>query len=209
MKVASNGRGPQDITTADIAAAELAAQSHNVLLLADSFQTALQRARRRGEPSREEPRAQSGGRTATRSSSRATEPAGTGPRASDAAEKDEGRTTPGITASDESRSRDVSHSRFSAMSLRQDVARPAETAHAYQMFRLRRASGGASRACIEIEHSRTGTRFLLSRDGDVWLLAVNAGSAPPPAELRSIVATLNEQFAARGLGAIDVIINES
>ena len=61
--------------------------------------------------------------------------------------------------------------------------------------------GVAATCCLEVMHARSGTRFLLSRDGNGWLLAVDSDNAPDADEL----AMLTETFTAHGLGPIDVI----
>jgi len=73
-------------------------------------------------------------------------------------------------------------------------------------FRFRWRGTAAAR-CLEVVHARTGTRFVLSRDGYAWLLAVEGEHRPDSAELATVLATLNEMFTARGLGPIDVIAN--
>jgi hypothetical protein len=67
-------------------------------------------------------------------------------------------------------------------------------------FRFRWIGTPASR-CLEVIHARSGTRFVLSRDGSAWLLAIESDSAPGAAAL----ARLNETFTTLGLGPIDVI----
>jgi hypothetical protein len=69
----------------------------------------------------------------------------------------------------------------------------------------RRDAAAAERnECIEVVVDRTGTRFVLSRDADRWLV-----SFPPQAldeaQRDRLVELLREQFAARGLGAVDAI----
>jgi hypothetical protein len=67
--------------------------------------------------------------------------------------------------------------------------------------------GLAATRCLEVVHTRTGTRFVLSRDSDAWLLAVDSENAVDAAVLSAALSTLNETFSARGLGPIDVIVD--
>jgi hypothetical protein len=85
------------------------------------------------------------------------------------------------------------------------AAVPIPPSGAHNVLRFRRTGVGATR-CIEVVHARTGTRFVLSREGSAWLLAVDSDNTPHPAELSAVVEMLNETFAARGLGPIDVIV---
>jgi hypothetical protein len=59
--------------------------------------------------------------------------------------------------------------------------------------------------CFEVAHAPSGSRFLLSREGGVWLLSIQSG-AHSQAEIDSIVAELREQFQRQGLGHVDVIL---
>ena len=70
----------------------------------------------------------------------------------------------------------------------------------------RRAGGAAASSCIEVVHGPSGTRFVLSRENGVWLLAVDSGFAGRSSELQSFLSMLRENFASRGLGDIDVIM---
>jgi hypothetical protein len=67
--------------------------------------------------------------------------------------------------------------------------------------------GVTASRCLEVVHARSGTRFVLSRDSDAWLLAVESDEAPNAGELSSALAALNAAFEARGLGPIDVIVD--
>ena len=60
--------------------------------------------------------------------------------------------------------------------------------------------------CIEVVDPRTGMRFVLSREGEVWLLAIQTQTPPNSADLDSLVATLRTQFSDRGLGPVDIVI---
>jgi hypothetical protein len=60
--------------------------------------------------------------------------------------------------------------------------------------------------CIEITHSPTGTRCLLSRQDGVWVLSLQAQSAVSPANRRAVLEALRSQFTERGLGPIDVVL---
>ena len=66
------------------------------------------------------------------------------------------------------------------------------------------AAAATPNPCIEVTHTPSGARFLLSRGPDnTWLLAIASGMT---SEVHSLVSKLNAQFASRGLGAIDVIV---
>jgi hypothetical protein len=58
--------------------------------------------------------------------------------------------------------------------------------------------------CIEVVVERTGTRFLLSRDADRWLVSFPS-QAIDEAQRDRLIELLREQFAARGLGAVDAV----
>lgn len=60
--------------------------------------------------------------------------------------------------------------------------------------------------CIEITHSPTGTRCLLSRQDGVWVLSLQEQSAVSPANRRAVLEALRSQFTARGLGPIDIVL---
>jgi hypothetical protein len=83
-----------------------------------------------------------------------------------------------------------------------NVAAPPLLPDGFAGFRFRWAPGAAGR-CLEVVHARSGTRFVLSRDGDAWLLAIDSRTAPDAAALEM----LNETFTGLGLGAIDVIVD--
>lgn len=69
----------------------------------------------------------------------------------------------------------------------------------------RRDAAAAERnECIEVVVERTGTRFLLSRDADRWLVSFPS-QVLDEAQRDRLVELLREQFAARGLGAVDAI----
>jgi hypothetical protein len=69
--------------------------------------------------------------------------------------------------------------------------------------RWRRAAGTQGESCIEVVHAASNSRFLLSREDGIWLLAIQSRGSP--GEDDAIVQALREQFAQRGLGALDVI----
>jgi hypothetical protein len=72
--------------------------------------------------------------------------------------------------------------------------------------KARRSGAVETPRCIEVVDPRTGMRFVLSREGEVWLLSVQSQTTPSPADLDSLVATLRGQFSDRGLGAIDIVL---
>jgi hypothetical protein len=191
MKVKGDARDAQVV-----AAANLAAQSGSAFALAESFKTALQRSRGREESSREAPRQRSAGRLPATAATRGAE--------------DDRAPTPGAEAqATDAMSSEMpgqgARLRFLLTAAGSDKPKPTAMTESHDAFRLRRGSGSA-RSCIEVVHSKTGTRFVLSREGDVWLLAVESGSVPRPTELASMIASLQAQFVARGLGAVDIII---
>jgi hypothetical protein len=59
-------------------------------------------------------------------------------------------------------------------------------------------------ACIEVVHPTTGSRFLLSRQDGIWLLAIQSRAAPIDDD-DPYIQTLREQFAKRGLGPLDIV----
>ena len=69
--------------------------------------------------------------------------------------------------------------------------------------RWRRAAGTQDEACIEVVHAASNSRFLLSRQDGVWLLAVQSRASPQDDE--AVVQALRELFSKRGLGALDVV----
>lgn len=88
-----------------------------------------------------------------------------------------------------------------AASLVEDSPIPAYLDRALSL-RWRRAAGNQSETCIEVVHAASGSRFLLSREDGVWLLAIQSKTTP---EDDAIVEALRELFTKRGLGPIDVI----
>ena len=69
--------------------------------------------------------------------------------------------------------------------------------------RWRRAAGTHGETCIEVVHAASNSRFLLSREDGVWLLAIQSRASPQDDDV--IVQALRELFAKRGLGALDVV----
>lgn len=60
--------------------------------------------------------------------------------------------------------------------------------------------------CIEITHSSTGIRCLLSRQDGVWILSLQSQSSLSLANRRALLETLRSQFTERGLGPIDIVL---
>lgn len=60
--------------------------------------------------------------------------------------------------------------------------------------------------CIEITHSSTGIRCLLSRQDGVWILSLQSHSALSLANRRALLESLRSQFTERGLGPIDIVL---
>jgi hypothetical protein len=69
--------------------------------------------------------------------------------------------------------------------------------------RWRRAANAQGAECIEVVHAATGSRFLLSRENDIWLLTIKSRAPGEDDEL--LVQALRDLFARRGLGALDVM----
>lgn len=74
-------------------------------------------------------------------------------------------------------------------------------------LRLRHTKSTQNTACIEVVHPTTGSRFLLSRQDGVWLLAIQSRASPLANEEDddALVEALRAQFAERGLGPVDVV----
>jgi hypothetical protein len=72
-------------------------------------------------------------------------------------------------------------------------------------LRRRRAHEGDSGPCIEVEHSGTGVRVLLSRENGVWLVSFQSQSCESPVDQGLILDSLRAYFVEQGLGPIDVI----
>lgn len=199
MRVDNTTRSEREI------AAAAAAQGGNVLTLAESFKATLQHHRRASEPTREDSRQRSSTRASTRADTLTRRSGG---RALGAyGEQDAKPLTLSDWLGDESRTRLLRQTTSSPLPLTSSEADTGSAASTHTALRFRRAgTGSAAASCIEVVHARTGMRFVLSRDNDVWLLAIESGSAPHPAEMNSIIAMLNAQFAAQGLGPIDVIL---
>lgn len=70
----------------------------------------------------------------------------------------------------------------------------------------RRGDNDNESPCIEITHSPTGTRCLLSRQDGVWILSLQEQSTVSPANRRALLEALRSQFTARGLGPIDIVL---
>jgi len=208
-----DGETRRERATADAVAL---AQTASAQALVESFRSTLQRFRR---PDRDDAKS----RTAARESSRATARfADRGYRVNDRAsdrasdrafERDaEGAAlpAPGFGEMREAPAGGVagsaSHLRFLPRPANAHSAVPAPMAEPHVAPQSLRAGSTAQASCIEVVHERTGTRFVLSREGDTWLLAIKSESTPHAAKLASIVSMLNAQFEARGLGPVDVIV---
>jgi hypothetical protein len=180
------------------AAAAIAAQTGSSQALSDSFKAALQRCRRPATSSREEWRPRPADRERVRVVTRLPERPS---QASASQETEAPELTPSALTAIETRMRPI-HSAGSG-----SVHNAVVTAESHEPSRSRRTGGGnGPGSCIEVVHARTGTRFVLSRDGDAWLLAIESETTPSPAELASVISMLNARFAARGLGPIDVLM---
>jgi hypothetical protein len=69
--------------------------------------------------------------------------------------------------------------------------------------RWRHATAGREAPCIEVVHAATGSKFLLSRQSGIWLLAIQSrGSCAADDDF---VLALRSLFAQRGLGPLDVM----
>ncbi len=209
MKI--DGESRRERATADAVAL---AQTASAQALVESFRSTLQRYRR---PDRDDAKSRSGARESSRATARvadrayrATDRDRASDRAADRGAEGTGLPAPGFDEMREAPAGAVagsaSHLRFLPRPANAHPAKPAPAAESHSAPQSRRAGGTAQPACIEVVHERTGTRFVLSREGDTWLLAIKSDTAPHPAELASIVSMLNAQFAARGLGAVDVLL---
>jgi hypothetical protein len=200
MKV--DGESRRERATADAVAL---AQTASVQALVESFRSTLQRYRR---PDRDDAKS----RTATRESNRATARGTDRPyRATDRDRASDRASDPGAEGAalpapgfDEVRG-GASHLRLLPRPANAHSPTSAPMPESQAAAQSQRA-GNTPGSCIEVVHKRTGTRFVLSREGDTWLLAIQSDKPPHPAELASIVSMLNAQFEARGLGPVDVIL---
>jgi hypothetical protein len=206
MKIDGEGRRERAAANAVTFAQTASAQA-----LVESFRATLQRFRR---PDRDDTKSRPGARdsnratvrVADRARERATDRAsdrGTDGATLPAPGFEEMREAPAGAVSD-----GASHLRFLPQPAKAHSAKPAPAAEFQAAPRPPRVGGvgSAPASCIEVVHQRTGTRFVLSREGDTWLLAIKSDNAPHRAELASIVAMLNAQFATRGLGPVDIIL---
>jgi hypothetical protein len=176
-----------------------AAHSANAPVLAESFRSALQRSRQRETPRQEESRKQSRGRERASSNGHCT------------TEPGRERSAAALLPADGVAPDGVPSGALRACGLittpKLDTSqRTASPAAQHEVSRPRR-SGNEKGSCVEVVHSRTGTRFLLSREGDVWLLALASPVESRSAELESLASALNAQFAARGLGQVDILFH--
>lgn len=74
-------------------------------------------------------------------------------------------------------------------------------------LRWRHVKSTQNTACIEVVHPTTGTRFLLSRQDGVWLLAIQSRASPLANEEDNdaLVQALRAHFAEHDLGPVDVV----
>jgi hypothetical protein len=204
MKI--DGEARRERATADAVAL---AQTASAQAMVESFRATLQRHRR---PDRDDSKSRPGARETGRGTVRATDRTSdrTTGRASDRDTDGAALSAPGYEEMREApagvAANGASHLRFLPRPVNADLPEPAPLAEFHAALRSRRAGGSSPASCIEVVHERTGTRFVLSREGDSWLLAIKSENAPHPAELASIVAMLNAQFEARGLGPVDIIL---
>jgi hypothetical protein len=84
-------------------------------------------------------------------------------------------------------------------------AAPALAAALANELRRRRAPQDDSGPCVEVEHSGTGVRLLLSRENGVWLVSFQSESCESPVDPGPILDSLRAYFVEQGLGPIDVI----
>jgi hypothetical protein len=84
-------------------------------------------------------------------------------------------------------------------------AAPSLAAALASELRRRRAPELDSSPCIEVEHSGTGVRLLLSRENGVWLVSLRPESSESAVDQGLILDSLRAYFVEQGLGPIDVI----
>jgi hypothetical protein len=82
-------------------------------------------------------------------------------------------------------------------------------APAIRETRRRGVDGAKASPCIEVRHSKTGVRFLLSREDGVWLLSLQSLQAPDAMELAALVEALRTHFGRQGLGPVDLIVDQA
>jgi hypothetical protein len=84
-------------------------------------------------------------------------------------------------------------------------AAPSLAAAVANELRRRRTQEGDSGPCIEVEHSGSAVRLLLSRENGVWLVSFQSQSCESPVDQGLILDSLRAYFVEQGLGPIDVI----
>jgi hypothetical protein len=86
-----------------------------------------------------------------------------------------------------------------------DAASSLAAAVADELRRRRVGHEEDSGPCIEVEHSGTGVRLLLSREDGVWLVSFQSQPCESSVDHRLILEALRAHFVEHGLGPIDVI----
>jgi hypothetical protein len=167
--------------------------------LAESFNLALRRYRPHTGSGAEDSRRRTADRSASRSSDRPDERA----RKGTSSEADPMAPTPD-TALPEGRECAPLASLMKGADA--GAAVPLSARSGAETRKARRAGVAEAPHCIEVVDPRTGLRFVLSREGDVWLLSIQSQTSPSRADLDSLLATLRTQFSDRGLGAVDIVI---
>jgi hypothetical protein len=167
--------------------------------LAESFNLALRRYRPQAGSGTDESRRRSADRSTSRSSDR---PEGRA-RKADAGEADTPGPTPDTALLE---GRECTPLASLMKGAEAGAAVPLSARFGAETRKARRSGVAEAPHCIEVVDPRTGLRFVLSREGDVWLLSIQSQTPPNRADLDSLLATLRAQFADRGLGAVDIVI---
>jgi hypothetical protein len=59
--------------------------------------------------------------------------------------------------------------------------------------------------CLEIVLAQGGTRIVISRENQVWLLSIQTETPLTPAQTKELTEMLRAQFAQHGLGPVDIV----
>lgn len=98
------------------------------------------------------------------------------------------------------------HARQSPRKISVPPQSPSGAAAAQQPKRHRAADSATMAPCLEITLANTGTRLVLSRQADVWLLSIQSETPLTPAQFEEFKTMLRAQFAQRNLGAVDIML---
>jgi len=98
------------------------------------------------------------------------------------------------------------HARQSPRQISVPPQNPTGAAAAQQGKRHRAADSATVAPCLEITLAQSGTRLVLSRQADVWLLSIQSENPLTPAQFEELKTMLRAQFAQRELGAVDIVL---